>query len=756
MDEDGRFVVLHTSSADPESAPRLEGLGGGRDWFEGPLHRQLEEADIDALLDGVPRSVCRRIEALESTSEESEIRQLAACIDNARQKTAVRDILMQFRSGDREAALVRLAEYKGRLELADGTAQNGAELRVVPVDPEEGEKFKHFIRTADYADWMLFPHPDQEALVDAEFRGAAKLLGVSGSGKTCVVVRRAVALAERYGSEVLVLTLNRPLASLIENLVDNCCHAKPIRDLITVRPFFVLCQEYLREFEPQNTKLYDDRTWKTEEHIDEIWREYYRCETNNRDAACMQQVNDALLAQRIDAERYVREEFDWIRSAVPPGDREQYLGMERKGRSYPLVQDQREALLTGLAGWEEKLREVGVTDHLGIATALRRHQDRLRPRYRAILIDECQDFGTIEVELISRLAEDRPDSLFLCGDAAQHASWKHQSLRQAGVSVPGARSRRLAQNYRNSRDVLAAAHLLLEENMTDEMLDRQDDFEILDPRFANFGGQVPVVLEADSLEREIAQAVEFARSEIRSGEAEGGRVKACAAFCGYSAYEVGKFAKSSSVPVLEEGLDTAGEESLFFSGLEQTKGFEFQTMVIVNVRNGVMPNPAMPPRERCRDLCRLYVAMTRATLQLVLSYSEEPSPYIVQAIAKDPRRFLRDSWSSYASAAAPSFGVPQRLEILRTRGQGVSDGVGHMTGEEFLYSGSALGVSRDLAAKLRLHVTGREDRWGTPRTWSTLFRLAEDARTFRDVRRTLGPKAVSNELEQLMIRLSVS
>ncbi len=145
---------------------------------------------------------------MESTSEESEIRQLAACIDNARPKTAVRDILMQLRSGDREAALVRLAEYKGRLELADGTAQNGAELRVVPVDPEEGEKFKHFIRTADYADWMLFPHPDQEALVDAEFRGAAKLLGVSGSGKTCVVVRRAVALAERYGSEVLVLTFN--------------------------------------------------------------------------------------------------------------------------------------------------------------------------------------------------------------------------------------------------------------------------------------------------------------------------------------------------------------------------------------------------------------------------------------------------------------------------------------------------------------------------------------------------------------------
>ena len=758
MDSEGRLESVFTSGEDLESDTRIQGPGRHRDWLGGELYRRLDEADFDLLLNGVPRSICRKLEAVQSTSEESEILQLVGSMGCSEQRTAVHDIFMLLRRGDLKGAEVRLAEYKGHLRAPDEGAKNGAELRLVEVDPEESEKFKHFIRTTEYADWMLFPHPDQEELVEAEFRGAAKLLGVSGSGKTCVAVKRAVALAERYEEAVLVLTLNRPLASLIQDLVENCCHSDPIWQRITVRPFFVLCQEYLREFEPENNRLYDDRTWKTEEHIDEIWREYYRCETNNRDAACMQPVHDALLAQKIDAERYIREEFDWIRSAVPQDDRERYLGLERRGRSYRLVRDHRKMLLEGLAGWEEKMRAIGVTDHLGIATALYRHLDRLRPRYRAILIDECQDFGTIELELIARLVDggdDRPDGLFLCGDAAQHASWKHQSLAAAGVRVPGARSRKLEQNYRNSRDILSAAQLVLEENMTDDMLANEDAFEILDPKYANFGGQSPVVLEADSLEREIAHAVEFAREDVASAGEEQRPRKACVAFCGYSMYEVGEFAKSNDIPVLEEGVDIIGEESLFFSDLEQTKGFEFHTMVIVNVRDGVIPNPAMPLRERFRDLCRLYVAMTRATLQLVLSFSEEPSQYVGQAVEKDSERFLRDSWASYSSATASSLGVPRRLEKLRARDGKRSTEVSNMTGEEFLYSSSAAGVSRDLASKLRLHVTGQENRWETLRTWSTLSRLAEDARTFREVRRLLGPKAVSSEFEQLMIRLGM-
>jgi excinuclease UvrABC ATPase subunit len=45
--------------------------------------------------------------------------------------------------------------------------------------------------------------------------------GVSGSGKTCVLIHRAIRLAHKYPDEpILVLTLNAALAALIESLVD--------------------------------------------------------------------------------------------------------------------------------------------------------------------------------------------------------------------------------------------------------------------------------------------------------------------------------------------------------------------------------------------------------------------------------------------------------------------------------------------------------------------------------------------------------
>ena len=175
----------------------------------------------------------------------------------------------------------------------------------------------HFVHTADYRDWMTFMHPEQEQAAAEEFSGHAKLAGVTGSGKTCIVVRRATILAERYPSgEILVLTLNRPLAALIDDLVSTTASSSNVRDRIKVVPFFALCQELLKQFEPENWKLYDDRTWKSHEHIDEVWQEYFRCELNNRDAECMQPVHDSLVSRNIDAERYIREEFDWIRSAI--------------------------------------------------------------------------------------------------------------------------------------------------------------------------------------------------------------------------------------------------------------------------------------------------------------------------------------------------------------------------------------------------------------------------------------------------------
>ena len=745
VDSDERLVGAVASVDGLDSSTRLSGKS---DHSHGKLYEKLREDEFDLLVDGLPRTITRRIENLESIDEEDEITKIVEGIGELDRKSFIYDVLALLRQGDIRSAKTRIGLFRGdivRLE-SEVNVKDGEHLRVIPTNsPHYAKLFEHFVRTADYRDWMTFMHPEQEKEAVEVFSGPTMLTGVSGSGKTCIVVKRAGILAERYQSdEILVLTLNRPLAALIDDLVSTTVSNSNVRERISVVPFFALCQDLLKQFEPDNWKLYDDRTWKSQEHIDEVWREYYRCQLNNRDAECMQTVHDSLVSRSIDAEQYIREEFDWIRSAVPFRDREKYLEVNRSGRSYALDKRFRSLLLQGLDGWEKKMRDVGVTDYLGIATALYRYRDELRPRYRCILIDECQDFGTIELELIKRLVVEGPDDLFLGGDAAQQVSWKHQSLNEAGISIPRTRSRLIRRNYRNSRDVLQAAHEILVENLTDEMVD-EGEFEILDPEFSNFSGSAPLRLEARSLAEEIAFSVAYAKSEIE----EKVNYKVCVAICGYSLYEIQRFGESIDMPVLD-GTRSISDGSLFLSDLEQTKGFEFDLVCIVNTSDGVIPNATRPEKEQWRDLSKLYVAMTRAKLQLILSYSRAPSCYI----SKAEENLLSGEWTEYISCNKISeIGIPKSLDYHKDAVE--MEPLTSMTAEEFLYTREALGSSARLIAKLRELVTGvPRFRERVPVSWRNLTEAAKDVRQYPGSRQQFGPEVVK-EFEELVERLVV-
>ena len=750
VDANGKLIGAAKSddNLDPETRVR-----GASDQSYGKLYEKLPEDDFEFLVESLPRALVRRIEALESINDEEDIVKIAEEMEESDRRVAIHDIFVLLRQGNHKAARTRIALFRGDVAPPEPEMEvkDGEDLRTIPTDsPQYAKLFEHFVRTADYRDWMVFMHPEQERVAEAEFSGPAKLTGVSGSGKTCIVVRRAVVLAERYPTgDILVLTLNRPLAALIDDLISTCA-SPTARGRIKVLAFFDLCQEFLFQFEPKNRKLYDDRTWKSEEHIDEVWREYYRCELNNRDAACMQPVHDSLISRSIDSERYIREEFDWIRSAMSYSNRRRYFDMERLGRSYPLDKRFRRLLIDGLQWWEDKMRDIGITDYLGIATALYRHRNKLREKYRCVLIDECQDFGTIELEIIAAIVENGSDNLFFCGDTAQHVSWKHQSLKDAGVPVPGARSKTIRQNYRNSRDVLQAAYKVLVENLTEEMIEKED-FEILDPEYANFSGSTPLCLEALSLAEEIAYAVAYAKLEVM----ENINRKACIAICGCSLYEIQEFGKQIDIPVLE-GTRSIDDGSLFLSDLEQTKGFEFDLVCIVNASDGMIPNPATPEREQFRDLSKLYVAMTRAKLQLVLSYSGTPSAYL----SKAEDRLLIGKWTEFVSKEDASLlGEPPSLDDLRMPAEGkatnVDSPIGSMTGEQFLYTPNALGLSSRLIEKIRELVKGQKIRRGDmPVMWENIAQAARDTRAHPSSRQQFGPEAIK-EFDELVKKLGL-
>lgn len=735
VDDSSKPIATRESIDITEPDQRLQSKMG---FANEPLLAMLKKTYQDDLLNGLSWNLAKQIAEVEVHTDDDQIMAIVDLVADVKHKTAIFDTLVLLREEDVDGATNRIRAYIGELKTINDAVQakpnllDSCDFQHINVDSEHYRRLiEHFACNADFKDWMLFMHPDQQQFVDADYSGPAKLSGVSGSGKTCVVVRRAIALAEKYpGEKILVLTLNRSLAALIQTLVEKAA-MESIREQIEVLPFFRLCQILLEKFEPDNCRLYDDVTWKSEEHIDEIWREYYRCELNNTDARVLQRLHDSLISRGICAENYIREEFDWIRSAVLPSERDVYLRMERSGRTYPLDENFRRELLEGLSCWERKMRFVGVTDYLGIANALFRHVDQIAPMYRCVLIDESQDFGTLEIRLIRRLVAERENDVFLCGDAAQQVSFKHQNLTDAGMTVHGARSHRLELNYRNSRQILEVAHNMLVDNLSEQMLISRD-FEVLDPKYANFGGPVPLLLDAASPEQEFGAAVTFARLEAEANPA----AKICIAVCDYSEHELEAFSSRVQLPILN-GEAKLDEGQVFLSDLENTKGFEFQCVIIVNCEASAIPNPYAPQDEAYRDLSRLYVAMTRARQQLVISCRGTPSPFL----EKQMFRFLRCTWSSYLGQGTELHEIdpPQRLEELREN-PSAGDFL-NLTGERYLYDIRAIGCPSTLIDKLRNLITGSSRSVsGNPTEWRTISQALKDTNANVRSRQAFGPE----------------
>lgn len=745
--KDGRLIRVPGTSSE-ERLQRAYVVDGTAT----PLVELLDAETLDYLLDGLPRSVSRPIEALDGAASSAALEAALDGVADETKRVFIAAVLHLLRSGDVDGARTRVDLARGLIDPVEDlptgdfiTIEDGSEVRQLRVGSPEYERWLlAFEKRSSWHDWFLFLHPEQERVVKADYAGSAQLSGVSGSGKTCVVVRRALRLAEaRKDARVLVLTLNRSLAGLLRHLVEASSVDATLSARVHVTSFFELARDLLVRFEPENARHYEDVTWRLNEHVDEIFREYYRLWANNDDGAILLATHKSLTARGVSGETYLREEFDWIRSALPPDTRANYLMLERKGRKFPISGERRREILEGLEGWEKKMRAVGVIDYLGLTSALARHSHRIRAEYDYVLVDEAQDFGTTELSIVRRLVEAGSNDLFLCGDVAQTVLPKHRSLSEAGII--GAVRERIQQNYRNSREILAAAYDLLKQNLHEELFDSAD-LEILDPRFANFSGPVPMALAASSLSQELAYARAFAATRLQQGERN-----VCIALAGFSSRDVRDFAVQCGAAFLDGAYDPSANR-LVFSDLEQTKGYEFDVLVIVNCCDGVLPSRDAPPEEAFRDTCKLYVAMTRAKRELILSFSGAASPWIKSVGAT----IATDDWSSFeAYDPALASPLPSRLPEIEQH-EALGNDVWSLPGRSFLYTPHALDLTLEAQEKLEELVDGRGSRIagsGRRLRWATVGALREDLQISRRNDHLLGPR-VAEELRDRLSQLS--
>jgi len=249
---------------------------------EGKLFNKMSDRYLDRIADKVPRSLMRKLEDFESITTEEEILDLSCQIKDEEVQNVIFDVFIHLKSDDVDNAKKRIDLYtKESFELDNISPESlesyNAGEGLIDFEQFEPDVIEHMMKTSDYQQWMLFMHPEQRKIVERDFNGPAKLSGVSGSGKTCVIIKRAINLAKKYPNEkVLVLTLNISLGRFINDLMDFACPENN-RGQIVVTSFWEFCREELKKYEPENEIIYNDVNWKLNEHISDIWEEYYHC-----------------------------------------------------------------------------------------------------------------------------------------------------------------------------------------------------------------------------------------------------------------------------------------------------------------------------------------------------------------------------------------------------------------------------------------------------------------------------------------------
>jgi superfamily I DNA/RNA helicase len=616
--------------------------------------------------------VARSMEALGEGSSEEDILEAVTHVSESvgvEEGVLLLDMLLALREGNTAAAEARLALFRGEakdvaadhdLEAAALADQVNSDSAIILNDLSEAD-LKRLFEPDKFQDWMLFLHPEQRRIADANYERTTLLTGVSGSGKTCVLVHRARFLARKYpGERIVVMTLNRSLSRLLHNLLTSLCAPEEMEN-IKVMAFYDYFERLIRHFGPEKelenlrslAKNHPEGSAITKT-INSVNPETYAREFDLRSGERLEDCWDTFLDQpfvrtlltyvaetiaardvRVDASEYLREEFTLIRTAVPTLDRSHaYLDLERAGRAIPLLEKTRRQILDLLLLYEETMLHGGLLDEPALTLSLVPHLREFSTlpqelRFRCLLVDEFQDFSTRDLIVLRRLAPQEPNAFFLTGDTVQKVHVKDLRLGAVGLDIISSHRERITKNYRNSRQILAAAARLANEE-SQRAKNLGEEIEYLDPELAVRETAKPRAIEAH-VGNEIVHAYLIARSCIEADQATPWSVGIVTA--NEAEISVAEILRQvpADFPCKAEALNgdyTRDRTSMIVGSMSDVKGFEFSMVIIVGCNKGVLP-----PRNSCADEAwrhafRLYVAMTRGRDQVTMVFSGEPSRFL--------------------------------------------------------------------------------------------------------------------------------
>lgn len=218
---------------------------------------------------------------------------------------------------------------------------------------------------------------------------------------------------------------------------------------------------------------------------------------------------------------------------------------------------------------------------------------------------------------------DAENAVMFAGDLRQKVVSKHHRPVNAGFNFQG-RSRNLVQNHRNTRQILNAAYTVAKQYpsiVTEPSM-------LTKAKCSDINGERPLCIECD-IEDQTRLATDLAfRSKGRSVAILSRNPPALdmvAKQLAERGIRVHRLLRNETGAYIDFAAGTGLVRPVFVGSMEIAKGLEFDTVILMDVRNGVIPMQSVHNEELWREGAVLYSAMTRARDELFMIVPKHPA-----------------------------------------------------------------------------------------------------------------------------------
>ncbi|OBF29770.1 UvrD-helicase domain-containing protein [Mycobacterium sp. ACS4331] len=459
-----------------------------------------------------------------------------------------------------------------------------------------------------FATWRVYLHPTQRAVVDASYKGPARVTGGPGTGKTVVALHRAHMLAKRGDGKVLVTTFTSTLSETLQTGLDMLIDDENAEARIAVS------------------------------HVDRIAHRVFR-KVHGAPHLLGAEDEKALWAGLIGelglsfTPVFLSEEWRQVVLARRISTADEYLAAKRTGRGRALGPAQRAQVWQAIWEFEQTLTQQGVWTHETIRReATRLLEESSEKPFRHVIIDEAQDLSPDQWRLLRAAVAEAPDDIFIAGDTHQRIYDNRVSLREVGINIAG-RSSRLNINYRTTAEILGWSLGLLRGEPIDDM---EGGLDSIAGCKSYVHGLAPALSGNPSADAE----AQFIATRVRDW-VDGGVAPSEIGIAVRSKWLTSKIEsalRKAGVDAIDLAKASDDDDAVRVGTMHRVKGLEFRCMVVAGVGDKLVPavnavTPISDDRQTHqldleRERCLLFVACTRAREELLVTWHGEPSPFL--------------------------------------------------------------------------------------------------------------------------------